>query len=185
MNLRFGVIIPFWMMNLPPVAPLTSAEIESYRRDRNLSQAALGAILGVSAPTINRWEKDERDIPGPADKLLRMLIRNEAPFETSAMDQGAEVRRSIGLVEMSLDAFEECRRLAMASGFGSVTDWIASLVRDARAKASQSKEEAVTTPLKEAAQVFLTQGGSSRSGSGSAGSPKPDGGRRGTGGGKR
>jgi len=112
--------------NSPPVSGL---EIETHRRVAGLSQASLAEMLGVSAPTVNRWEKGDQDIPGPADKLLRMIIRGEMPLDLPTAGLGAQVREDIGAVEMTVDAFEECLRQSRAAGFGSVTEWIAHLVR--------------------------------------------------------
>ena len=113
-------------LNSPPIS---GSEIELHRRVAGLSQSALADLLGVSAPTVNRWEKGDQEIPGPADKLLRMLIRGEMPLELPSAGLGSVVREDIGAVEMTVDAFEECLRRARAAGFGSVTEWIADLVR--------------------------------------------------------
>lgn len=136
---------------MPPVntLPISGSEIELHRRVAGLSQSALADLLGVSAPTVNRWEKGgegDQAIPGPADKLLRMLIRGEMPLELPAAGLGSQVREDIGVVEMTVDAFEECLRRAREAGFGSVTEWIAELVRAELG----SKPEGETLPERQA-----------------------------------
>lgn len=126
---------------MPPVytPPISGSEIESHRRVAGLSQAALAELLGVSAPTVNRWEKGDQDIPGPADKLLRMLIRGEMPLDLPTAELGSQVREDIGAVEMTVEAFEECLRRSREAGFGSVTEWIADLVREELGRKPEGK----------------------------------------------
>ena len=53
---------------------LLGEEIRFLRKELNLSQKNLGAILGVKDQTVARWEKDERVIPKSADMCLRALF---------------------------------------------------------------------------------------------------------------
>lgn len=104
-------------------------ELKQWRLQSSFSQEEVGSQLGVSHSAVNRWEKGDQDIPGPADKLLRMIIRGEVPATLPTAGLGARLRTDIGGVEMTVNAFEECLRRARAAGFGSVTEWIAELVR--------------------------------------------------------
>jgi len=63
---------------------------------------------------------------------------------------GSQVREDIGAVEMTVDAFEECLRRARAAGFGSVTEWIADLVRAELSGKTEPKRRAVIYPKGEA-----------------------------------
>lgn len=112
--------------------PLTPAELRQWRSDKGYPLARVAAMLDVASPnTIKTWEDEKVEIPGPAAMILRWLIRGEPPFkpEPSGSGLGSQVREDIGAVEMTVDAFEECLRLSRAAGFGSVTEWIAHLVR--------------------------------------------------------
>lgn len=116
---------------MPPESPpIHAAELKTWRLQQSLSQEELGGKLGVSHSAVNRWEKGDQDIPGPADKLLRMLIRGEMPLDLPSAELGSVVREDIGEVSMTVDAFEECLRRSREAGFASVTEWIAALVRE-------------------------------------------------------
>jgi len=108
--------------------PISAVELKQWRVQQLFSQEQVGDRLGVSHSAVNRWEKGDT-IPGPADKLLRMLVRGEMPLDLPTAELGSQVREDIGAVEMTVEAFEECLRRAREAGFGSVTEWIADLVR--------------------------------------------------------
>lgn len=70
--------------------PLSRTEFRYIRTSGLLlSQAALGAALGVDAQTVARWEKDKH-IPKMADKMIRLIylehangnVRLKSAFET-------------------------------------------------------------------------------------------------------
>lgn len=57
---------------------MTPTDLKSLRNSLGLSQAALGALLGVDGFTVRRWEMPEsanssRQIPPHARKLIRLL----------------------------------------------------------------------------------------------------------------
>lgn len=116
----------------PDNSPLTPLELRQWRADKGYSLARVAGMLDVSSPnTIKTWEDEKVEIPGPAALILRWLIRGEAPFEPQLVSAGLgdRVREDIGAVEMTVDAFEECLRRTREAGFGSVTEWIADLVK--------------------------------------------------------
>lgn len=118
-------------MNIQKPAPVTGLELRQWREANSYSLRALAQKLGVkSSSTINAWE-DGQEIPEPTQKVLRWLLRGEVPFESEAVGAGlgSQMREEIGHVEMTVDAFEECLRRSREAGFGSVTEWIADLVR--------------------------------------------------------
>lgn len=108
--------------------PLTGAELKSYREAHNLNLDDVGKMLGgVTGPTISRWESGQ-EIPGPAQLLLRMLIHGEVPFKGDTVPP--QIRDAMWELEMSLGTWEEINRRRLAGGYATVTDWIASLVRE-------------------------------------------------------
>ncbi len=117
----------------PDTPPISANELKTWRLRQSYSQEQVGEKLGVSHSAVNRWEQGGESgqaIPGPADKLLRMLIRGEMPLELPFAELGNMVRDDIGDVSMTVDAFEECLRRSREAGFASVTEWIAHLVRE-------------------------------------------------------
>ncbi len=53
---------------------LAGAEIRFLRNTLNLTQSELASELGNNAQSIARWEKSQAEIPGHAEKLLRVFF---------------------------------------------------------------------------------------------------------------
>src|SRR5262245_42274265 len=57
--------------------PLTGQEFRFLRNQLELSQAALGELLGASEQSIARWEKGRgKKIDAPAERLFRVLYKS-------------------------------------------------------------------------------------------------------------
>lgn len=54
---------------------LSGADIRFLRKEMELAQTSLGAMLGVSAQTLALWEKGKAKITAPSDKFLRMVVQ--------------------------------------------------------------------------------------------------------------
>lgn len=52
---------------------LAGKELRFLRKHMDLTQSHLGKMLGLSSQQVARWEKEESDISGPADLLIRAL----------------------------------------------------------------------------------------------------------------
>lgn len=52
---------------------MTATKLKALRRKLKLTQAALADKLGVEQSTVHRWERGERRISGPAQKLLEQF----------------------------------------------------------------------------------------------------------------
>jgi len=55
---------------------LAGKEIHFLRKQLDLTQSELARLLGCNAQQVARYEKGENRIPGPADRLLRMIYRD-------------------------------------------------------------------------------------------------------------
>lgn len=53
---------------------LSPAELKFIRIAMDETQGSLAKALGVSSQTVARWEKGQAEIPGPADRMLRVLM---------------------------------------------------------------------------------------------------------------
>jgi DNA-binding transcriptional regulator YiaG len=53
---------------------LSPKDVRFLRKEIDLTQGELAGYLGVTSQTVARYEKGETDIPGPVDRLLRLLF---------------------------------------------------------------------------------------------------------------
>lgn len=52
---------------------LSPKELRFLRREMDLTQAEMGSKIGQSSQQVARWEKGACEIPGPAERLIRVL----------------------------------------------------------------------------------------------------------------
>lgn len=57
--------------NIPDA--VTAAEIKEKRKELGVTQKEFASLVGVSKPTVERWEAGDKPICGPIVSLLRML----------------------------------------------------------------------------------------------------------------
>ena len=57
---------------------LAGKEIRYLRTHAQMTQAELGKRLGYSAQQVARWEKEQSEMPGAADRLLRIIYLERA-----------------------------------------------------------------------------------------------------------
>lgn len=50
-------------------------EVRFLRKRMGLSQKGLADLLGYSDQQVRRWESDKAEIPAPASRLIRLLVR--------------------------------------------------------------------------------------------------------------
>jgi putative transcriptional regulator len=62
---------------------LAGKEIRFLRRQMDLTQSELARLVGCDPQQIARYEKGENKMPGPVDRLLRMLFREHLNDEGS------------------------------------------------------------------------------------------------------
>jgi len=67
---------------------LSGKELRFLRKQLNLTQAELGRRLRLSDQQVARWEKEQCEISGPADLLLRLLCAKHLGVNVdAALDQ--------------------------------------------------------------------------------------------------
>jgi DNA-binding transcriptional regulator YiaG len=53
---------------------LAPKELKFIRVAMDQTQADLARFLGVSSQSVARWEKGESELPGPADRMIRVMV---------------------------------------------------------------------------------------------------------------
>lgn len=74
---------------------LSPEEIKAARKEHGLSQAEFEAVLGVSSPTVSRWETGKSVQTKTADNLIREFI--DYPCVAFDMMQRAEIKPKKGV----------------------------------------------------------------------------------------
>lgn len=113
------------------VKAITGSELKAWREQTGRTLADVGVMLGdVSGPTVGRWENGQ-EIPGPAQKLLRLLIHGEQPFAgIGPQPDPAAEERSFWKLRLNLDDWHDLETMSARAGFGSVRDYLLSLIQD-------------------------------------------------------
>lgn len=88
--------IGHWLVTRP--SPLTGAEFRFLRLEMDISQKSLGGLMASKEQNVGRWERGDVVIPGPADRLLRVLYAD--------FTDGDEDARTIVGVLADLDEIE-------------------------------------------------------------------------------
>lgn len=65
---------------------LSPKEIKWLRKQLDITQSELGALLGYSSQTVARWEKGKSEIPGASERLIRMLYLEQASGRVEIRD---------------------------------------------------------------------------------------------------
>lgn len=94
---------------------LSGAEIRFLRKELDMPQATLAALLGVSENSVRGWEKHRGKITKPAERLLRMLYQEYAVGNTSVralIERLGQFNRDIYANGMDLEETESGWRTA-------------------------------------------------------------------------
>lgn len=70
---------------------LVGKELRFLRKQMNLTQSDLGKLLGLSSQQVARWEKEESEISGPADLLVRAFYIQHAGGQLNLQDLAARL----------------------------------------------------------------------------------------------
>jgi DNA-binding transcriptional regulator YiaG len=65
---------------------LNGKEFRFLRKLMNLTQAELAVYLGCDAQSVARWEKEQTEINGAADKLMRILYLGSRSIKIDAVE---------------------------------------------------------------------------------------------------
>lgn len=56
---------------------LTGKEFRFLRHELNMTQVDLAALMGVDVQNVGRWERKKTGIPGPAQRIVRLLYQEK------------------------------------------------------------------------------------------------------------
>ncbi|HXF90177.1 MAG TPA: hypothetical protein VNK48_17650 [Xanthobacteraceae bacterium] len=65
---------------------LSGKEIRFLRHQMDLTQSELARLFGTSAQQVARYEKEECEMPGPADRILRLLYSEHVKKNIAVRD---------------------------------------------------------------------------------------------------
>ena len=65
---------------------LTGAEVRFLRKELDLPQSQLAALLGVSENSVRGWENGRSEITKPAERMLRVLYREHVAGDGSVAE---------------------------------------------------------------------------------------------------
>ena len=132
---------------------INGIELNTWRTGNKLTLNEVGDLLGeVTGPTVSRWENGQ-DIPGPVQKLLAWLIKGIEPFDRTTAPQ--HVKDALWRVEMSLGAWERLEAMRTLAGYGSLSDWIAAMLREELQAQEAAATAANVVPLASAVPETL------------------------------
>lgn len=107
---------------LPMTADITPQELKAWRKAERLTQPELGEMIGIDKYAITTIENSRRKISEPEQRLLKLLIRGEAPFETNKAPWDPSI-------EFSESEWSMMHRIAIREGYHSARPWIVAKIR--------------------------------------------------------
>ena len=86
---------------------LSGKEIRFLRKRMDCTQSGLARLIGVDSQTVARWEKGETEnIPGPADRIIRVVYREFAKDPGGVMEM-LEALESLDAPLSEMQLFED------------------------------------------------------------------------------
>ena len=103
---------------------MTGSELKQWREAQGKTQRELAEALDISQAALTRWENGQ-EIPGPAKKLLALLIDGVQPFESRgpANDSSREAEHFWKL-RLTLEDWHRLEALAKRQGYSQVRDYL-------------------------------------------------------------
>jgi len=90
---------------------MTSEELLAWRKAKNLTQADLGALLGVSRQTAINWEQGKHPIPDNiALKVMAIVAEADRPISATSGHKAIGWRRMTP--EQQRETYEICKQVA-------------------------------------------------------------------------
>lgn len=118
---------------------VTGAQLMTWRTDQNLSQRDVAQLLGVTQGPVNRWENGQ-EIPGPAKKLLALLMNGTAPFASSTDAASDDLtKKNLLPHKLTFEDWEALTEDARVGGFRNVRDYVQHWLKEKAAEVRGKK----------------------------------------------
>jgi len=89
---------------------LSGSELRFLRKEMDLTQAELGNLVGLSDQQVARWEKDQYEIPGAADTLVRAYYLEHIGRAPDNLRKLVEMLKSMDERQRAKLVFEDTRQ---------------------------------------------------------------------------
>ena len=120
---------------------MNGAEITRWRKSQGMDLRELAAILDTSHSALNRWENGQ-DIPGPAKKLLALLIHGTPPFGGDDPKAAEAMHKHLLPAKLEFRDFETLAADASAQGFRTLKEyvqhWMKTKAEEVRARSGSA-----------------------------------------------
>jgi DNA-binding transcriptional regulator YiaG len=72
---------------------LRGEQVRFLRKEMDLTQSELATLMNVSPQTVARWEKDQTDVPGPVNVLLRLIALNHFDGKVNVIEVAQDLQK--------------------------------------------------------------------------------------------
>lgn len=119
---------------------ITAAELKAWRKEEGMTQTELGEMIGWDKYAVTSIETGRRNISDAEQRLLKLLIRGEAPFETQRGPWDPQI-------QFSEQEWALMTKIALREGYHSARSWIVAKIRGYLAMAEPARFEAAAALL--------------------------------------
>lgn len=118
---------------------ITGADITAWREQKNIGLREFAILIDASHSSVNRWENGQ-EIPGPAKKLVALLIHGTAPFASGKDSAGDDLTNQNLLPnKLTFEDWEALAEDARAGGFRNVRDYVQHWLKAKAAEVRKTK----------------------------------------------
>lgn len=102
---------------------ITPKQLRRWRESAGMSQEALGKLLGLPKIAVTKIENEQRNISGPEQKLLQLLILGKLPFHNATIEAQASQ------LEFTEAQWKVIQTAAVQEGYQDPKLWIADKIK--------------------------------------------------------
>ncbi|WOO40409.1 helix-turn-helix transcriptional regulator [Rubellicoccus peritrichatus] len=99
---------------------ITPESLKEWRKEQKMTQTEMGSLMGWEKLVVTNIETGRRKISDAEQRLLKLLIHGELPFNAPVSDD---------VLEFDQDEWGLIHRMAQREGYSDAKDWIVSKIR--------------------------------------------------------